>query len=74
MMEIVKAKTLKQGDVILVIRWSNLWKRMAPTTATVMDVTAFGNNLNIMAKAQDGMNEYITDIFTNEDDEYEKIA
>lgn len=73
-MEMVKAKTLKQGDVIRAVRWSNLWMRMAPTTATVMDVTAFGQNLNIMAKARDGLNEYITDIFTHEDAEYEKIA
>ncbi|MBR3973037.1 MAG: hypothetical protein IKJ99_03685 [Oscillospiraceae bacterium] len=70
----VKASTLKQGDVIRVVRWSNLWMRMAPTTATVMDVTVFGKNLSIMAKVKDGMNEFVSDIFTAADFEYEKIA
>lgn len=70
----VKASDLKQGDVIRVVRWSNLWMRMAPTTAMVMDVAVFGKNLSIMAKAKDGLNEYITDIFTPADAEYEMIA
>lgn len=73
-MEMVKAGSLKQGDVIRVERWSGLLKRMAPTTATVMDVTDFGENLNITAKAKDGLKEYVTEIFARKDDEYEKIA
>lgn len=59
----IKASDLKQGDAILVERWSNLRMRVAPTTCTVMSVQECpGGNLNIMAKAQDGFNEYVTDI------------
>ena len=66
----VKAKALQQGDVIRVDHWSNLWKRVAPTTATVMVVTEFGSNRSIMAKVRDGLNEFVSDIFAAAETEY----
>lgn len=70
----VKAKDLRQGDVIRVEHWSNLWKRVASTTATVLDVIVSGGNRSVMAKFDDGFSEYISDIFTAADAEYEKIG
>ena len=70
-MEKIKASELKQGDVIRVELWSNLWKKVAPTTCTVMDVHEWpGGNLSIMAKAMDGLKAYVTDIFTSADAEF----
>ena len=70
MPEKIKAGELKQGDVIIADKWSSLWLRIVPTTCTVMDVTVFGSNVNIMAKAMDGMKEYITEIFAARDTEF----
>lgn len=64
-MKKIKASDLKQGDVIHAYLWSNLWMRVALTTCTVMSVQDCpGGNLSIMVKAKDGLNEYLTDIFT----------
>lgn len=61
----IKASDLKQGDVIRTECWSNLWMRMKPIACTVMSVRECpGGNLIIMAKAKDGLQEYLTDIFT----------
>ena len=70
----VKAKDLQQGDVIRVEHWSNLWKRVAPTTATVLAVSEFGSNRSILAKVRDGLDEFVSDIFADAEKEYEKIA
>lgn len=73
-MAMVKAKDLQQGDVIRIDHWSNLWKRVAPTTATVLAVSEFGSNRSILAKVRDGMNEFVSDIFADAEKEYETIA
>lgn len=70
----VKAKDLLQGDVIRVEHWSNLWQKVAPTTAIVMSVVAFGSNRSIMAIIKDGFNDFISFIFAEADAEYEKIG
>ena len=73
-MAMVKAKDLQQGDVIRIDHWSNLWKRVAPTTATVLAVSEFGSNRSILAKVRDGMNEFVSDISADAEKEYETIA
>ena len=69
-----KAIELKVGDVIRTEQWSNLWKRIVPTTCTVMDVQQFGSNCNIMAKMKDGFKEVVIDLFAASDFEYELVG
>ena len=70
----VKAKDLRQGDVIRIEHWSNLWKRVVPTTAIVLSVNEFGSRRCIFARVQDGLNEFLSDICADAETEYEKIA
>ena len=68
-----KASELKVGDVIRTEHWSNLWKRIVPTTCTVMDVQKNGATCNIMAKMKDGFNEVVINLFATSDYEYELV-
>ena len=45
----------------MVTTYSNLWREMVTTPATVICVDMFGKNVNIMVKAADGMKEFFTD-------------
>ncbi len=70
----IKASDLKQGDVIVVDKFSGLYLEKVPTPCTVLNVAVnTGGSFNISAKAKQLAKEFMTTIYARPDTVFDAI-